>query len=142
MECILFSHCLYFGSCMYTRLTSIRFKISIEKMLMRSLLIFILFILNFVATTLAESNHISIDFHPDISSHIENHVKKGHNQKHNKSPEHCEEHRGCHSSHFYLFLSSCREVYINSLIVLNSNFLESSLLYDSVNLDLNKPPIV
>ena len=113
-----------------------------------AVLLFIFFF-NLVATTLADASHIELEMHNSAAEHSHSHDEDEINRKiagnadqSEKQSEHCNEHEGCHNSHFHHYIVTADNTFVSASYIKTAIFINKDSSYIPHFLDIIKPPLV
>ena len=113
----------------------------------KSWLLIIIFMINIIATAMADSEHIEVETHDAQKSHIVGKENKKASNKANSDmekadEEHCEEHEDCHNGHFHHYIIFGFKTVCVSSLCTQESFNNITSLYSSTTPEIIKPPLV
>ena len=101
----------------------------------------IIFLVNTVATAIAESSHIELETHTSSITHSEDHHDHAKNSE-NSDDEHCPDHDECHDGHFHHYLVFSPTPFFVTTSFAYVDFPEIEDAYVSNSLEIIKPPLL
>lgn len=107
-------------------------------LVLKNIFLVLVFLLNFIATSVVDSSHIEVELHNDQSSHL-----SSHHDAHSKSdPEHCAEHVECHEGHYHYYLNLLPFSVVKTAYKVQEVYIAFFSKYHSPSIELTKPPLV